>query len=405
VTGVRLAILSNYWHVPRLVGYNRYALSLLRALQQEVAAEWELCGEHEQGLHPELRGGLQGTAHRMPAGGKALASQMAFLALARRRRPALWHVLTDEPVPLLAKGPVVVTCHGLPRWLRFRHLIADGKVPGDYWAYQEHGDSLAFRKNTLRQWLTWKAGLARAAAVIAVSDYVRWELVEKFGVAARKIHVIHEAADPVFHQERGSAEVQAVLARHGLPRRYVLGVASFARTKNTEGLVRLAVALARRGAEARMVLVGPAGARRRYEQLAASQGLEPGRSIWFLENVSDADLACLYRGAELFVNLAWEESFALPVAEAMAAGAPVLATRLTAVPEVLAGGGETVDPADPDAVAGRVLEILGDPTLRDGLRERARRRGKELSWQTAASQTWQTYQAVLAGRGSVVGSC
>jgi alpha-1,3-rhamnosyl/mannosyltransferase len=89
----------------------------------------------------------------------------------------------------------------------------------------------------------------------------------------------------------------------------------------------------------------------------------------------------------------------------MAAGAPVLATRLTAVPEVVAGGGETVDPADATAVAERVHEILGDPALRESLRERARRRGKELSWQTAASQTWATYQAVLAGRGSGVKAC
>jgi glycosyltransferase involved in cell wall biosynthesis len=392
---MRVAFISNMWHVSRSVGYNRYAISLLRALQRTAEADWELCGEHERGLHPAMRDGLAGTAHCLPLGRGTLATQYACRRLDRRVRPALWHVLTDEPAPLLARGPVVVTCHGLPRWLRFRHLLADRKVPGGYWDYQEFPDSWGFRRLAFRQRWLWKAYLWKADAVIAVSDYVRWELTEKFGVPARKITVVHEAADPLFHQPRPAGEVESARHRYGLPPRYVLAVASFARTKNTEGLLALAVEL-KKAAEARLVLVGPAGVRDRYVRLARQLGLEPGEDVWLLEDILDTDLACLYRGAEVFVNLAWEESFGLPIAEAMASGTPVVASCLTAVPEIVGDGGLLVDPADRQAVADLVLRILADTALREDLRARARRRGQAFSWAAAAAQTWNVYRSLGA---------
>jgi len=102
----------------------------------------------------------------------------------------------------------------------------------------------------------------------------------------------------------------------------------------------------------------------------------------------------------VFVNLAWEESFALPVVEAMSSGTPVVASRLTALPEIVADGGLTVDPQDLAAVARTVRSVLDDADLRADLTARGVRRSADFSWDKSAREMAAVYAALRAGRRS-----
>jgi O-antigen biosynthesis alpha-1,3-mannosyltransferase len=92
------------------------------------------------------------------------------------------------------------------------------------------------------------------------------------------------------------------------------------------------------------------------------------------------------------------EGYGLPVAEALAAGAPVVTSAGTATEELVAGGaGLAVDPRDGDAIAAAVASVLDDEGLADRLRAEGRRRAATTTWEGTAAATIAAYEEV-AGR-------
>ncbi len=147
------------------------------------------------------------------------------------------------------------------------------------------------------------------------------------------------------------------------------------------------------------MLIGPAGAVDRYAREATAGKLVPGKTVFLLQNIPDNDLACVYRAAAVFVNLAWEESFGLPIVEAMTSGTAVIGSDRTAVPEVIGTGGLVVDPADPATVFRAVRGVLTDAALQTDLKGRALARAAAFSWDRAARETAAVYARALGWAG------
>ena len=106
--------------------------------------------------------------------------------------------------------------------------------------------------------------------------------------------------------------------------------------------------------------------------------------------VSDAALAELYRRCAVFCYPSLGEGFGLPVLEAMAAGAAVLTSNLSSLPEV---GGEAVEYADPHDTASinaGLRRVLCDRQLQVELARRAQARASEFSWERFAKAVLDT---------------
>ncbi|MET0650654.1 MAG: glycosyltransferase family 1 protein [Pyrinomonadaceae bacterium] len=295
-----------------------------------------------------------------------------------RRRPVdLLHV--QYTAPPLAPCPVVTTIHDLS----FEHIPETFK-----------------RRSRVQLRLTVRATARRAAHVIAPSEFTRRDLVETYGLDPGRVTAIPLAVAPHFRPVEDAGELERVRARYGIAGEYVLAVGSIQPRKNLARLVRAYSALRRgrgRSNLPQLVLVGKK-AWLYGDTLRAIEEENLGESVLLTGYVSEGDLPALYTGALLFAYPSFYEGFGLPPLEAMSCGAPVLTGNLTSLPEVVGDAGLTVDPFDPDALAGGLARLIDDDALRADLRRRGLERARHFDWRDTARMTLQVYRRVMSNK-------
>jgi glycosyltransferase involved in cell wall biosynthesis len=267
-------------------------------------------------------------------------------ALGRKRDADLLHCPTYRG-PVRSTLPLVVTVHDLAV---FRHPEAFNRWTRTY-------SPRAVPRV-----------LAAARRIIAVSEFTRRELVDLLHVPDEKIRVVPNGVDEEFTRHGPAAEGE-----------YVLAVGTLEPRKN---LPRLVEAARRNRVELRIV-----GAR-------GWGGVElPGNGVRWLGEVSDADLARLYRGALCVAYPSVYEGFGIPVLEAMACGAPVVTSRGTAMEEVADGAAVLVDPSDPAELAAGIERAAAE---RDTLVVRGLERARAFRWDSVADATVAVYREIAA---------
>ena len=247
------------------------------------------------------------------------------------------------------------------------------------------------------------AARRQADLVMTVSAASKRGIIERFGISPDRIMVVSEAADPCFRTLPHDAAMQQVLARWGLEGvRFLLYVGGISPHKNLGALVAAFAALRKQPecADYRLVLVGDYAGDVFYSaydglrRQIAQHGLED--AVRFTGYVPDEELVYLYNAAEVFVLPSLLEGFGLPVVEAMACGAPVVASARGALPEVLGTAGVLFDPQRPGELHAAVQRVCTDLRLRHHLRQAGPRRAAELSWQRAAADTLSALRHLTA---------
>ncbi|HEX8153722.1 MAG TPA: glycosyltransferase family 1 protein, partial [Thermoanaerobaculia bacterium] len=202
--------------------------------------------------------------------------------------------------------------------------------------------------------------LALAGKVACVSRAVAEEAVRWFGVPRSKIELVPNGVDAYFSP--GPAHDSG----------YLLFVGTLEPRKGLEDLVSAWWSLPRRP---RHVLCGGRGWKTNIAEL-------PG--IEFTGFVDRERLRELYRGALAFVYPSRYEGFGIPPLEAMACGAPTIATRTGAIPDYARDAALLVDPGDRQALRSALVQVIGDGKLRGELRARGPERAKEYDWDRSA---------------------
>jgi glycosyltransferase involved in cell wall biosynthesis len=272
----------------------------------------------------------------------------ALPALARRDRLDVLHCPTVR-APVRSSVPLVVTVHDLAT---LRH-------PETFNAWTRHY-TRALLPRVMRA----------ATRVIAVSEFTRRELVELLDVPPEKIRVIPNAVGPPF-EPAGPVEGGD----------YVLAVSTLEPRKNFPRLVE-----AFRRAElngCKLVVAGGRG----WGDVQLDDGVR------WLGEVGDEALARLYRGARCVAYVSLYEGFGLPVLEAMACGAPVVAASSDVTREVADDAAVLVDPLDPDAIARGLVEAIG---RRDELAPLGLERARRFDWAEVGRATLEVYREAAA---------
>ena len=229
------------------------------------------------------------------------------------------------------------------------------------------------------------AELRHAGMLLAISEASRCEAIEHLGLSKDDIAMISSGVDPIFSPWRGSpSEVRALRRRFGLSEQFVLYTGGFDSRKNLSRLVR-AWASVRKAPDAQLVFagMGEPTAIAELQAVATSEGLADG-ALRFLGYVSDEDLVRLYSICSLFAFPSFHEGFGLPILEAMACGAPVIAADATSLPEVVGLGDALFDPLSVASIAERIDQVLNGPVFADRLRLHAVTQSRHFSWERSA---------------------
>ena len=276
--------------------------------------------------------------------------------------------------------------------------------------------------DALRYYRQLPAAIARADAVIAVSESTRRDLLALAGAPDEKVHVIYEAADERY-RPLGRSERLAAAARAGgkLPPDmarlvsgefgpFILFVGTVEPRKNLATLFqayRRYRDLAGRHA-ATLVLAGASGWRNEAELAEIERLRAAGRLVWF-QDAGDDQVLLLYNAATTLVLPSRSEGFGLPALEAMACGTPVLAADTGSLPEVVGDAGRLLPPDDVDAWAEALREVGEDRIAREAAIAAGLKQAARFSWASAAEQTLALYQRAAgqeqAPPAEVVGSC
>ena len=242
------------------------------------------------------------------------------------------------------------------------------------------------RRSALIERATLGATVRRSAAMIAISQATADALAARHPRAARRTPSrcsgSRRSRSPQLDPEEA-----ATLPSAG----FVLAVGTLEPRKN---LPRLVDAYSRLPTELQsqhpLVVVGALG----WDMgntLLALRSL--GERCKMLGYVSDAALAELYRRCAAFCYPSLGEGFGLPVLEAMAAGAPVVISNLSSLPEVGGSAAEYVDPHDVTSIENGLRRVLGDEARRQQLSREGLERAGRFSWASFAEHVLEVLQA------------
>ena len=242
------------------------------------------------------------------------------------------------------------------------------------------------RRSGVIERATLRPAVARSAALIAISQATADDLVARYPAARGRTVVAPLAAAPAL------ADPAATLP-DGVPESgFILAVGTLEPRKN---LPRLVAAYRRLPATLRdahpLVVTGRLGWDS-GETVAALDSL--GSRAIRTGFVPDEQLALLYRRCALFAYPSLGEGFGLPVLEAMAAGAPVLTSDRSSLPEVGGDAAAYCDPTDERAIAAALQALLGDPARRAQLAAAGPLRAAEFSWDETARIVLETLERI-----------
>jgi glycosyltransferase involved in cell wall biosynthesis len=235
--------------------------------------------------------------------------------------------------------------------------------------------------------------LRRACRVFCLTEAIKQEAHEIYGVPLDKVDVVSPAVDAIYHPIRDEAVLSAVREKYRLPADFVLYVGALQPRKN---LVHLAAAFARlkdRGLPHRLAFTGK---RTFYGPIAEDiDRLDLGDRLIFTDYVETDDLPRLMCAASAFAYISLYEGFGIPVAEALACGTPVLTSTAPALVEISGGAALTCDPFDVDAIEDALVRLLTDSELRDRCRRAGPERARHYSLENMGRAAVEGYRKAL----------
>jgi glycosyltransferase involved in cell wall biosynthesis len=285
-----------------------------------------------------------------------------------RLRPNLVHFPMVQQ-PILYRGRVVTTMQDLTT-LRFQNPSKNKYV---------------FRlKQRVYAWVNHIAA-HKSKAIITPSEFVKDDVARYTHTNSRKITVTYEAGSSIEAAPEPVEELEG--------KQFIMYVGRPLPHKNLGRLIDAFALVKQSHPDLFLVLAGKTDPLFKRHARYVDKNHIPG--VIFTGYISDGRLRWLYEHCQAYVFPSLSEGFGLPGLEAMAHGAPVVASSATCLPEIYGDAAHYFNPLDTSTIARAINDVLGKPRLRDELIKSGHVQAKKYSWKRMAEQTLEVYKSAL----------
>ncbi len=285
---------------------------------------------------------------------------------------------TANTAPLFCNKPLVLTLHDI---IYLENLSFSGS------AYQNFG-------NLYRRWVV-PGVIHKCDAIITVSEFEKENITEALKIPAEKVHVVYNAANPVFRVYEDRNLLNNIADKYALPKEFILFFGNTAPKKNTQRVLQAYAQYAKRVIDPIPLVVTDCDKPYITRLLEEANAVDLLSRIILPGYVSFEDMPYLYNLATLFLYPSLRESFGMPILESMQCGTPVITSSTSAMPEIAGEDAMLVDPYHPEQIANAIDKLLSDNNLYKSKVKHGFEQAARFSWKNAAQQVLDIYQQVM----------
>lgn len=253
--------------------------------------------------------------------------------------------------------------------------------------------------NGYRSWYEQRLmALHKFDLLLAISEATRQDAIRILGISPSRVVNISGAASEIFRPMPAADQVRANISRFGITRPFVLYTGNADYRKNLHGMLKAYASLPRELRKAHQLVLNQVGDdiigfRKNVRELGLTDD-----EVVVTGRISDDELICLYTRCKVFVFPSLYEGFGLPILEAMACGAPVIAADNSSIPEVMGRSDVLFDATRPESITATLTKVLSDDAFRKELAEYGIERAQSFSWDRSALIAWDAIEQALENR-------
>jgi len=298
----------------------------------------------------------------------SFAEQIGFAWQLYRLKPDLVHFcMTQQPLLYFKKS--VTTIHDLTT-ARFKNPDKNPKI--------------FFIKQQIYKLVIFYAA-HKSKQIIVPSKYVRQDLADYANIRLNKITVTYEAADKIKDTPK---PIKGLVNKQ-----FIMYIGRPTPHKNLWNLIRAFESLKGLYPDLYLVLAGKLD--RNYSNISRRATSNNITDVYFTDYIAEDQLRWLYENCLAYVFPSLSEGFGLPGLEAMAHGAPVVASEITSLPEIYGSAASYFDPNDYLSIAQALTKVLNDQKYRRRLIKLGFSQVEKYSWQKMSQETLAVYTKIL----------
>jgi glycosyltransferase involved in cell wall biosynthesis len=235
--------------------------------------------------------------------------------------------------------------------------------------------------------------IQNATKIIAVSNTVKNDILQKFNIDSGKIEVIYPGVNDIFRTSPSLEKLAEVKKKYHLPQKFILYVGNIEPKKNIARLIKSFENIVCYSEIPHSLVIAGKFAWKYEDVLKEFRRQYPNR-IFFPGYINQSDLPALYSLADLFVFPSLYEGFGIPPLEAMASSTPVVCSNGGALAEIAETSAYIVDPLSVDSITKGMMNVLQDSNLRNQLLNRGKQYVKRFTWSKTWSETLNLYYSL-----------